>query len=84
MITALDLDSGGLQPAEMAQLQSLVAEFADVFALDSTELGRTSITTHEINTGDSHHAVFLSPYGARWIVHTTHRVMGWWKGLIGR
>ena len=67
VITALDLDSAGLQPAEMEQLRSLVAEFADLFVLDSTELGRTSITTHEINTGDSHHAVILSPYGARWI-----------------
>ena len=53
VVTALDLDSAGLQPPEMEQLRSLVAEFAHLFALDSTELGRTSITMHEINTGDS-------------------------------
>ena len=51
--TALDLDAADLRVTECELLHSLVMEFSDVFALNSSELGRTSITTHKIDTGDS-------------------------------
>ena len=38
---------------EMEQLRELVVEFSDLFALSHLELGRTSIATHHIDTGDS-------------------------------
>ena len=38
---------------EMKSLKSLVCEYADVFALDSSELGSTDLVTHTIDTGDS-------------------------------
>ena len=49
------LGTSGLRlPAgERDFLQSLLVEFADLFALDNTELGRTSVVAHQINTGDS-------------------------------
>ena len=49
----LNIDSIALSPNEHYQLVSLVTEFADLFALDSCELGRTSLVTHRIDTGDS-------------------------------
>ena len=49
----LGLDTVVLSPDERIQLCSLVAEFSHLFALDSRELGRTSLVTHHINTGDS-------------------------------
>ena len=47
--TALDLDT----VTECELLHSLVMEVSDVFALNSSEIGKTSITTHKIDTGDS-------------------------------
>ena len=37
---------------QQQQLQELLVSFADVFALDSSELGITTIIEHSINTGD--------------------------------
>ena len=31
-----------------------MCEYADIFALDSSELGSTSLVTHKIDTGESH------------------------------
>ena len=52
VIEALEVDSIELQPAEMEQLRSLVIEYNGLFALNTTELGRTSVVTHTIDTGD--------------------------------
>ena len=53
LLIALSLDTEGLtEDSQRDQLRSLVLEFADLFALDSSELGRTSVVTHRINTGD--------------------------------
>ena len=53
LLTALSFDTVGLtEDSQRDQLCSLVLEFADLFALDSSELGRTSVVTHRINTGD--------------------------------
>ena len=38
---------------EARQIEDLVLEFADVFALEATELGSTGLVTHTIDTGDS-------------------------------
>ena len=51
--TELQLSSLDLSSAESSQLFSLFVEFAELFALDSTKLGRTSLVTHGIDTGDS-------------------------------
>ena len=37
---------------EMDDLKELIAEFADVFALNDQELGCTTLTKHRIDTGD--------------------------------
>ena len=47
--TTLDLDT----VTECELLHSLVMEVSDVFTLNSSEIGRTSITTHNIDSGDS-------------------------------
>ena len=47
----LDLD---LDQEEAWQMEALILEFVDVFALDSSELGLTNLVTHKIDTGDNH------------------------------
>ena len=49
----LQLDSITLTPTEHSQLSSLVVEFSDLFVLDNSELGKTSLVSHRIDTGDS-------------------------------
>ena len=50
---SLSLDKANLTAEEKKQLETLVMEFADVFAVDSSELGSTDLVTHSINTGES-------------------------------
>ena len=50
---ALGLDQVELSQVELDQLRGMVVKFADLFALDTLELGRISIVTHTINTGDT-------------------------------
>ena len=47
---ALCLDN--LSTAEREQLIELITSFADIFALDASELGTTTVVKHVINTGD--------------------------------
>ena len=42
----------GVKEAESKELKQVVKEFSKLFALDSSELGRTTATLHTINTGD--------------------------------
>ena len=42
-----------LPQREQEQLQNLVLEFADMFALDESELSSTDLVTHVIDTGDT-------------------------------
>ena len=44
----------------------MIIHIADVFALDSSELGKTGITTHSINTGDHYPIRRRTPF-ARWM-----------------
>ena len=49
----LDLSDTILTEAQQEQLQSLVAEYRDIFALTPEELGRTGLVRHRIETGDN-------------------------------
>ena len=42
-----------LEEKEKAQLSDLIEDFEDVFALNPSELGRTNVVEHTINTGES-------------------------------
>ena len=42
-----------LTPQEVKQLNDLILEFSDIFALDQSELSLTDVVTHAIDTGDS-------------------------------
>ena len=51
LLELLNLKDIQLEPNHMAQLESFLVEWADVFALDHTELGSTDVTHHHIETG---------------------------------
>ena len=42
-----------LSPQEVKQLNDLILEFSDIFALDQAKLSSTDVVTHTIDTGDS-------------------------------
>lgn len=48
----LELGSEYLDPEDVAQIRTLLETYADVFALEPSELGTSSITQHSIKTGD--------------------------------
>ena len=50
-----------LSSGEAAQLKAVFSEFADVFALDDSELGCTDVLQHCIDTGD-HTPIKQQPY----------------------
>ena len=52
LLELLNLKDSQFDPNHRAQLESFLVEWADVFALDNTELGSTDITHHHIETGD--------------------------------
>ena len=60
LLSALSLDSVQLGSSEHQQLQALVTEFADIFALSNLELGRTTVVEHSIDT-NNHHPVRQPP-----------------------
>ena len=45
-------DDPGLTTEEQQQIRELVIEFGNLFAVSSTELGRTTVVEHSISTGD--------------------------------
>ena len=49
----LGLDQVELSQVELDQLRGMVVEFTELFALATSELGRTSIVTYTIDTGDA-------------------------------
>ena len=64
----LELSSEHLTPTQQQQLREFLTGFADVFALDPSELGTTSIIRHAINTGDQppiRHPVRRMPFALR-------------------
>ena len=52
VLDALDIKCETLSSTEEAAMQALVREYANVFALDSSELGATDLVQHVINTGE--------------------------------
>ena len=66
VLVALDLHTENLTQKER---QNLVADFADVFALDDSELGRTDMVVYTIHTGD-HPPIKHQPY---------HSLMIYWE-----
>ena len=52
LMSQLELDLGHLTTEEQQQLTDLITSYADIFALDSSELGTTEAVYHSINTGD--------------------------------
>ena len=47
-----DRSSEGLDGPQKSQLYSLLVEFKDLFSIRSGDIGRTSFTSHKIDTGD--------------------------------
>ena len=47
------LNSRNLEELQARQLATLIDEFADVFALELSELGATELVTHSIDTGEA-------------------------------
>ena len=52
LLAQLGLNLSRLPPAAQQKLETLLASYSDVFALDSSELGTTDVVTHSIMTGD--------------------------------
>ena len=48
----VDLSSTNLKQEQKVQLQSLLSEYRDIFALTPEELGRIGLVKHRIDTGD--------------------------------
>ena len=61
VIQSLDLSTDDLSPEEVIQLRELISEFADVFALDDSELGCVDTVKHSIDTCD-HPPIKQQPY----------------------
>ena len=67
-MTQLDFSQDHLSAAEKQELKAMVTQYADVFALDSSELGTTDVVEHHIHTGDSppvRQAVGRTPFALR-------------------
>ncbi|KAG9295485.1 hypothetical protein G9A89_013514 [Geosiphon pyriformis] len=47
------INIGQLEPQQQTQLKELIAEFADIFAENNNDLGRTNLVQHQIYTGDA-------------------------------
>ena len=47
-----DIDKSNLDSKQQEQLRNLLTDYCDVFAFSSSELGRTNIVRHTIDTGD--------------------------------
>ena len=52
LLKALDLPESKLTPEEMTELKGLLKVSTDVFALNDSELGCTSVVHHSIDTGN--------------------------------
>ncbi|KAG9290874.1 hypothetical protein G9A89_011024 [Geosiphon pyriformis] len=47
------INMGLLESQQQRQLKQLIAEFADIFAKNNNDLGKTDIVQHQIHTGDA-------------------------------
>ena len=53
LLDQLSLQVDHLHPEQQQQLRDLIISYSDVFALNASELGTTTLVTHTIDTGDS-------------------------------
>ena len=53
ILEMVHVDRSTLQGEECTALDALMMEYADVFAVNSAEIGRTDLVHYQINTGDS-------------------------------
>ena len=53
ILEMVHVDRSSLQDEECTALDTLMTEYADIFAVNSAEIGRTDLVHHQINTGDS-------------------------------
>ena len=61
LLEALNLSACKLSPDELDKLKALVFDFSDVFALNDSELGKTRVVCHSIDTGE-HKPIKQQPY----------------------
>ena len=54
VMDVLQLTPGSLSPEQFNSLKRLIADNADVFALNDAELGHTDLVQHQVDTGDHH------------------------------
>ena len=52
VLKAVKVNSSGLSPGQLVQMQDLLREYEDIFSLHPSDLGTTDQITHSINTGD--------------------------------
>ena len=57
----LNLDSGDLTQAQKEDLRSILYEYADIISTGDTDIGRTHLAEHVINTGSAK-PIFQKPY----------------------
>lgn len=53
ILEMVHVDRSALRGEECTELDTLMTEYADIFAVNSAEIGRTDLVDHQINTGDS-------------------------------
>ena len=52
VLEAVKVNTAGLSSEQLMQIHDLLKEYADIFALQQSDLGTTDQITHSINTGD--------------------------------
>ena len=67
VLQLLGLEQGALKNEQLQQLKQLVSQNADVFALNESELGYTTVVEHHVDTGD--HAPIKQPFRRFPFVH---------------
>lgn len=60
LVKEIPINWEGLGSSEATELQLLIKEYADVFALDPSEVGRTEVVQHNINTS-THPSIKQAP-----------------------
>ena len=61
LLESVDLSNSDLDEKQQAQLNQLLHDNHDIFALNDDELGHTSLVEHHIDTGDSR-PIYRQPY----------------------
>src|SRR6185295_18846031 len=68
-----------LTDSQKMQLNSLLYEYLDVFAQDSSDLGRTNLVQHKIPTGDSppikKRSYHMSPTEKEYVVQEVEKML---------